>query len=132
MTWSWHQVCDLDGVTCRVIPVAVHEIRSTRNGTTFGDSMVVSTIAGPGSKYWGDVAGQRTRLAWDPPNGIVNVDDVMANLMRFKKSPGAPPLTWVDLGGQRPNLTINVTDLQHIILAFQDKPYPFSAPADCP
>ena len=69
---------------------------------------------------------------WTVPNGVVNMDDVMAGVQKFKELETAPPLTWVDLDGEVPNTVLNFTDIQMIVNGFKGEPYPFRDPAECP
>ena len=86
--------------------------------------------------------GQPCVQLWQPADGFTNFNDVTAAVFAFERFPGklVPHVTWVDLHGNDfgdatvdpPNLVINFSDIQHIVLAFQGNPYPFSDPADCP
>ena len=60
------------------------------------------------------------------------MDDVMAAVQKFKKLDTAPHLTWMDIDGQEPNVTLNFSDIQMIVEGFKGQPYPFSDPAECP
>ncbi|MBI4718831.1 MAG: thrombospondin type 3 repeat-containing protein [Planctomycetes bacterium] len=130
---------------CPIIPVAAFELRTTANGSVFSSPLPVSTIALPaGGKFWGDTVGQFgivTPGVWDPPNGVVNVNDFVAALEKFQNS--ATPrvhLTVVDvvgagLPGQEAclNRSANIADVFNLIKAFQGTAYPFTTdPGSCP
>ena len=117
---------------CPVVPVATFEIRSTPDGVVFSDPVVVPTVGRPGSKQWGDVVGTLEGGSWGWPNGVVNMDDVMAAVQKFQHLPTAPPLVWVDVDGEIPNAVLNFTDIFRIVQGFKGEPYPFSDPAECP
>ncbi|MBU0718000.1 MAG: hypothetical protein KJ749_07115 [Planctomycetes bacterium] len=115
---------------CRIVPVATYRIMST-NGVATSEPLDISTIARPGTQYWGDVAGSKLEGQWTAPNGVVNFDDVTAAVQTFVVAPAAPPVEWVDIEPAVPNAILNFSDIQQIVYAFQGTPYPFSNPADC-
>ena len=117
---------------CGIVPVATYAIRTTVNGVTFSDPFEVATIAEPVPKFWGDVVGQKFALWWTPPNGMVNMDDVLAGVQRFRQLEDAPHLTWVDVDPEVPNVVLNFTDIFQIVRGFKGEPYPFRDPVECP
>ena len=117
---------------CEVVPVATYEIRATMDAELFSEPLEVSTIAQPSPKMWGDCVGQLEGEAWAGPNGVVNMDDIMAAVQRFQQHASAPHLTWVDVDDEVPNAVLNMTDIQRIVRGFKGEPYPFSDPASCP
>ena len=117
---------------CEIVPAASYEIRGTVDGETFTEALEVSTIAQPIPKYWGDCVGILGDASWSGPNGVVNMDDVMAAVQKFKQVETAPHLTWVDVDAQVPNAVLNFADIQQIVNGFKGEAYPFSDPAACP
>ena len=86
----------------------------------------IDTIARPEGKFWGDVVGGYDGSEWTAPNGLVNVDDVVA-FINYKTGKPAPHLTAIELAGGPPsfvNFYLNVTDLGMILLGFRAAPYP--------
>ncbi len=51
------------------------------------------------TEKWGDVVGSFGNGAWMPPNGVVDIQDVVAILDGFSGRPTAPPVYQVDLFG---------------------------------
>ena len=127
---AWPAVVQL--ADCEIVPAATYEIRASSNGNIFSEPLELSTIAKPGDKEWGDVVGVFVAGQWGPPNGVVNMDDVMSAVQRFQQLPGAPALNWVDVDPAVPNAVLNMTDIFQIIQGFRGRPYPFSNPVDCP
>ena len=117
---------------CEIVPVAGYEIRATVDAFAFTDVLALSTIAQPAPKMWGDCVGSFEETGWAGPNGVVNMDDIMAAVQKFQQLSTAPPLTCVDVDEQVPNAVLNMTDILQIIQGFKSEPYPFSDPADCP
>ena len=116
---------------CEIVPAAEYEIQTTIDGSIFLNPLTVATIAQPAPKYWADCVGDFGG-SWEAPNGVVNMNDVMATLQLFSAAPTAPPLTWVDVDGESPNAVLNMTDVQRVVDGFKGAPYPFIDPADCP
>jgi len=131
---------------CEVAPTSTYEIRSTLDGETFAEPLVVATIGKPWRGYYGDVVGWGTGklpplAGFTPANGIVNASDIQAFLLTVQgpSSPSAHP-TWMDLHGDGagcpPNFILNVSDLQRIKFGFQGQRFADSPdhmnPADCP
>ncbi len=131
---------------CEIVPVASYELRATIGGVVLGEPLTVATIAKPGARHYGDVAGTGTGdlpplPGFTPPNGVVNVSDFHAYVLT-NQGPSSPSVhpTWVDLHGlglgSVPNYIINIADLQRILFGFAGDPYTREPsqldPADCP
>ena len=116
---------------CQIVPVASYEIRATVDAVAFTDALPLRTITQPVPKMWGDCTGDFTGAAWTGPNGVVNIDDIMAAVQKFQQLSTAPPLTYVDVDDEVPNGVLNMTDILQIVQGFKSEPYPFSDPADC-
>ncbi|MBI4719315.1 MAG: hypothetical protein HY763_16080 [Planctomycetes bacterium] len=129
---------------CEIVPVATYTIAATADGVTFSAPLTVGTIPLPAPKFWGDTVGQfgvQNPGMWDPPNGVVNVNDFVAAMEKFQ-NPGTNRvhMTVVDvvgagLPGQEAclNETGNIADVFNIIKAFQGNAYPFTTdPGACP
>ncbi|MBI4717150.1 MAG: hypothetical protein HY763_05040 [Planctomycetes bacterium] len=129
---------------CEIVPVATYTIAATADGVTFSAPLTVGTIPQPVPKLWGDTVGQfgvQNPGMWDPPNGVVNVNDFVAAMEKFQ-NPGTNRvhMTVVDVvGAGLPgfeaclNETGNIADVFNIIKAFQGNAYPFTTnPGACP
>ncbi len=127
---SWPAVVHLGD--CEIVPVATYEIRSTWDGVAFSPPLTIETIAQPAPKYWADCVGALEGNAWTGPNGVLNMDDVVAAVQKFQDHPTAPPITWVDMHDQAPNVILNFDDIFWIVQGFKGESYPFSGPAECP
>jgi len=126
---------------CAIQPARTYSLRASTDGAVLTEPFHLRTIAKPQGKFWGDISGGFDGVAWLPPNGVVNVDDVTP-WVRFvvlpSGNPARPHTSWVDLGGEDPNWIINATDLQLVLQGFGGKTYPPSSfsnqggPATCP
>lgn len=124
---------------CEILPGATYEIRSTVDGALFSFPVIVNTVPRPsGGKDWGDVAGFNDGTQWTPPNGIVNVQDVVVIRNYIAAVPPIPTLQRVNLqavsmGDSCLNNNVNTADTLAVILALGGQPYPFiTDPALCP
>ena len=122
---------------CAIIPNATYELRTTTDGGVFSQPFVVSTVAKPAGKDWGDTVGVLAQGAWTPPNGFANVQDVVAVLHNIQALPGAPHASVVDLqaiSSSDPclNRIVNTADVLIEVRAVAGNAYPFTAnPAAC-
>lgn len=126
---------------CGIFPVAEYDLRCTGTGTIFSPPLSLFTIAQPTPKFWGDTVGSFGNVVagqWDPPNGVVNVNDYVAALQKFLGVATAPHLTVVDVQAVSStdpclNKAANIADVFLLIKAFQGNLYPFvTDPAQCP
>jgi|GEM_PF-2863274 len=117
---------------CDITPVAEFELRASFDGGgSFEPPVALRTAAQPaGDKFWGDTVGFFDGAAWTPPQGFVNIDDIVAALKTFQQAAGAPEVPRTDVVPQEPNRLVNINDAFAIILAFQGKEYPFGCPDD--
>ena len=111
---------------CEIAPVQTYGLRSTADGASFSDALVLATIQQPEGKFWADLVGSFNGIEWSAPNVLVNVDDVSSMIKYITLKP-APHITVVDLVGSPDsyvNLLINAGDLQMVIKGFTGKTYP--------
>ena len=117
---------------CEIVPAATYRVSATPDGVSFNDPLLISTVAEPVPKKWGDCVGQFRGVTWSPADGVANMDDIMAAVHCFQQTAGAPPLIWIDVDGAEPNKVVNFTDIMRIVQGFQGEDYPFPEPLDCP
>ncbi len=77
---------------------------------------------------WGDTVGPyRVGIGWLPPDGSVDIIDVVAILDKFRNLPDAPPIHRVDLIalglGCRPDRSIDIIDASMALDAFRGFSY---------
>ena len=120
--WGAVVVCDE-----WIVPNASYQV-----SCDYGDpgSRVVSPPARVTTARWGDTVGYFTGDEWPPPDGTVDIIDVVAILEKFGDRPMAPPLQCVDLigfsGGQltcRPDQRIDILDAVMALDGFRQIPY---------
>jgi len=131
----------IDAGDCEIVPVARYEVRATTDGTIFDAPRRVDTIAQPVPKFWGDTVGAFGTVVpgqWDPPNGVVNVNNYLAALQKFLGAATAPHNTMSNIQAVSStdpclNTVANIADVFLIIKAFQGNVYPFETnSANCP
>jgi hypothetical protein len=117
---------------CGIAPDSVYSIRTTGDGENFSAPQDgFSTVPKP-DKEWADVVGEKFVDTWLPADGFVNFNDIQAAVQNFEGASDAPPDYLIDLADEVPNMVVNLTDVQMIILAFEGGLYPYSEPRSCP
>lgn len=123
---------------CEIVPVAVYEIVATENLVIYSEPVMVTTIAQPSGKDWGDTVGSFDGVQWTPPNEVVNTNDFIAALQGFQNLPSKPHVTVTDVQSVSAvdpclNKSTNIADVFLLIKAFQGENYPFTKdPTTCP
>jgi len=117
---------------CLISPVASYDVRATANaGASFTLPVTIHTINQPiEARWWGDTVGSFNGTEWTPPQGVTNIDDVVAIIRGWQVKPNAPHNSVTDVEPQVLNRVININDAFQVILAFQGDPYPFGCPND--
>jgi hypothetical protein len=131
---DWPELVNVTG--CKIATGQNYQIETIQYGQDIGDEHMYSDpleLRTP--TKWGDVVGTCPGEVCSPPQGIANLDDIMAKIKRFQAVPVAP-ITWLDDdpsdGDETPNQTINLGDIMVSIHGFQGEPYPGLGPMDCP
>ena len=131
----WPEAC-IYLADCEVIPIADYYLRATLDPhggpLLFSEPTRFETIRRPATKCWADCVGAWDGSQWSPPNGVVNMDDVMAAVFCFKQVENRPRRTWMEVDDEGVNMVVNFADIQMIVQGFKGQPYPFSDPAECP
>ncbi len=123
---------------CEIVPVASYGIRRSSDLVLFSAPLVVNTSDQPQNKFWGDVVGQFIGTEWTAPNGLANVNDVLALVSRINGSANAATFETCNvqaISSDDPclNAFINVGDVFAIVRAVGGSAYPFTLdPATCP
>jgi len=81
---------------------------------------------------WGDVLGDCAVVPCSPPNGIVEIIDVVGVLDKFTGKPAAPVKARVDVEPAVPDRIIAIGDVVRVLDAFTGDPYPFAGLVGCP
>ncbi len=86
-------------------------------------------------ELWGDVVSTCMNYNCQPPQGEVNIDDILAGIAAFQ-SLNNNPLTWFDIAPALdygvPNQMVDIDDILANIQGFQSKSYPGLGPLNCP
>lgn len=133
---QWPRLVYLRG--CPIMPARTYEIAATPDGTLFDPPFTSSTVARPTPKFWGDTVGTLVGGLWSDPNGLANINDVIAALQRIQGN--APQLHFTRLDVLAVSSTdpcvngiVNAADVFMLVKAIQGDIYPFTTdPALCP
>ena len=116
---------DLHIFDCMIHPVATFEVRAGDGAGTWSDPLVIATITKPGGKNHGDIVGSFTGT-WQPPEGNMSMNDLMAALQAFGNAATAPPKHWADVHDDGPNQLVNMSDVLLLVNAFGGSAYPYN------
>jgi hypothetical protein len=121
---------------CEVATGETYEIQAIALGQDIGNEANYSEpLVLHTPTKWGDVVAQCPGDVCTPPQGIANLDDIMAKIKKFQAIPVAP-LMWLDddpsAGSESPNQVINLGDIMNSVRGFQGEPYPGDGPLGCP
>ncbi|MCH7592132.1 MAG: hypothetical protein IH989_05050 [Planctomycetes bacterium] len=116
-----------------IVPGAVYALQAigdlcpTDSEERFSADLVVAT------SRWGDISRSYAELPYGPPDGSVDIPDVLAILSKFVAAPGAPIKARADLKPALPDRLINIDDALAAIQGFVGLGYPFAPPPHpCP
>lgn len=129
---DWGAVGPIDVMDDGIIPGARIEVQAidcicdTAARGNFSAALDVQT------SIWGDVVGNNFDSLlpgrWDPPQGVVDFNDIGTVVDKFKNLPGAPLKARVDISPNVPDLVIDFVDIGRCVDAFVGNPYPFAGP----
>jgi hypothetical protein len=134
---DWTPYCDVDLAIhvgdANIVPDSTYEIRAIASGCAIDEPGNYSAPLSISTSMWGDVAGYDVG---DPPEGIVDFNDVSAEVDGFTHSPMAVSLWALNVSPEDiqdcsdPGLhaCVDFLDISYVADAFRDWPYPFSAP----
>lgn len=98
----------------------------------FNDEGTYSAPLTVTTSRWGDVLSSNATAPPGPPNGIVDIGDVVGVLNKFKNLVGAMRKARADVEPALVDRLIQIPDVTRVLDAFVAKPYPFPAPPLCP
>jgi hypothetical protein len=130
---TWPAVLHLSA--CEIATGWVYEVQAILLGQDLGDESAFSApLVLPTATRWGDVVASCPSDICRPPQGIVNLDDIMAGIIKFQ-GVNAAPLSWLDIdpstGDASPNQVINLQDILECVHGFQGEGYPGDGPLGC-
>jgi len=90
-----------------------------------------TSLVGAGrTALWGDIVGPFEDGVWPPPDGVIDIHDMLAVVEAFEALPTAPPMELTDLFPCVPDDLIDIMDIVQVVDAFAGYPYPCAVP--CP
>jgi hypothetical protein len=121
---------------CQVAPTQTYHIAAIAFGDDIGNEGDFSApLELPTTTVWADLVSTCPDNVCQPPQGVVNLEDILAAVGKFQGL-GNAPLTWLDIdpaeGAAEPNGLVNLGDLLAIVGSFQGEPYPGDGPFGCP
>ena len=106
-----------------IVPSTTYHVVAECGALTTDPGIVTTAL-------WGDVVGVFNVGAgqWTPPNGEVDINDLVAAVEAFEGRETAPPTGTVDLWPCIPDGIIDIVDIVQIVDAFEGTPYPCPPP----
>jgi hypothetical protein len=131
---TWPSLLHVTG--CAIAPNQAYVVQTIGIGSDIGnESSYSDPLLLHTPSRWGDVVSTCPDDTCLPPQGTVNLDDIMAGITKFQGVNSAP-LTWLDIdpsaGGDAPNQLVNLQDILGSVSGFQGQPYPGDGPLGCP
>ncbi len=123
---------------CEITPGSTYELCQTMGSTWCGVGATLSTVPKPTGKDWGDLVGPFNGTDWPAPDGLANVNDVLAVVAYIRGTGILPHFSVVNvqaISSNDPCLNdfVNVGDLFAIVRAVGGAAYPFTTdPTQCP
>ena len=130
---DWGQLGTVHVFHEAIVPEGVYTLQAIDNScSTTAEGNFSEPLAMTTAK-WGDTVRDCSVIPCPPPEGVVNIIDVVSILNRFVSDPDSPRKARCDLEPACVDLVINISDVLFALGAFQGSPYPFvpSAPDPC-
>jgi hypothetical protein len=117
-----------------VVPSSTYEISAIDSACDIEEESNYSSPLAITTAKWGDIVGaefDQQNGTWPRPNGVVESPDIVAMLDKFKNYVGSPIKSRADIDPSPVDRLILSSDISRVLDAFENHPYPFSAPAAC-
>ncbi|MFQ5495977.1 MAG: hypothetical protein ACE5EX_11415, partial [Phycisphaerae bacterium] len=75
----------------------------------------VSSAGSASTSLWGDIVGEFLAGAWTDPNGLVEIEDMLAMVDGFANRPFAPPMGRTDLWPCVPDGIVDIGDIVQVV-----------------
>jgi len=130
---TWAAVGSIDVMDDGIIPGARIEVQAINCVCDTGPSGNYSAALDVRMSIWGDVVGNNFDSLlpgrWDPPQGVIDFNDISSVVDKFRNLPGAPLKARVDISPNVPDLVIDFVDISRCVDAFRGDAYPFAGPS---
>jgi hypothetical protein len=126
---DWSTVGTLHVTDNEIVPKGVYNVEAIDcTADPLIEANYSAPLAIPTSK-WGDIVGGANN---QPPNGVVNFNDISSVVDKFKNLAGAPIKSRADVAPDVPDRIIDFVDIPAVVDAFKGLPYPYGGPDNCP
>lgn len=131
---DWDAFAYVDVFHRYIIPDATYGIEVFDDSGPDGQPGTVVSELTVATSRWGDSIGRfdSDSQTWTEPDGIVAIQDALAQIQRFINRPSAPTKVHGDIMPEIPDQDVEIRDILQTLLAFQQRPYPFEpGPPPC-
>jgi hypothetical protein len=122
---DWGQTGLIHVLDESVIPSAAYDIQAIACGCNFAEPGAYSAPLPVPTSRWGDIVGSNND---QPPNGVVDFNDISSVVDKFKNVPGAPSKSRADIAPSLPDRIVDFVDIPSVVDAFKGLPYPYAGP----
>jgi hypothetical protein len=112
-----------------IVPKGVYDVQAIDCTADPSNEANYSTPLARNTSKWGDIVGGANN---QPPNGVVNFNDISSVVDKFKNLPGAPIKSRADVAPDVPDKIVDFVDIPSVVDAFRGLPYPYGGPDECP
>jgi hypothetical protein len=117
-----------------IVPAGTYTIQAIEEGCPIDDEGCYSPGLTVSTNKWGDIVGDCDAAGCTDPNGVVDFNDIMSLVDKFRNLPNAVTKPRGDIGDELPDRRVGFIDVSWTVHTFQGGGYPFYVPdvADCP
>ena len=116
-----------------IVPLGVYHVQAINEGCGEESELNYSSPLVLTAPTWGDTIEDATTIPPGPPNGVVEIIDVLAVIGRFGSLPGSIVKARADLAPGCLDLVIDISDILNALQGFEGLDYRFepTAPDPC-
>jgi hypothetical protein len=126
---DWGTVSLLYVFDDEVVPRGVYDVQAIDCLCDFDIETNYSVAMSISTSRWGDIVGANNQ---QPPNNIVDFNDISSVVDKFKNLGGAPLKSQADVAPDTPDKIVDFVDIPSVVDAFRGRPYPYNGPDECP
>ncbi|MCH9033192.1 MAG: S8 family serine peptidase, partial [Planctomycetes bacterium] len=83
LDWQAADCQTLHVTGCAIEPTSVYFVAAVIDNVVSPVLLVATALQPAGGKFWGDAVGNFDGIGWTPPQGVANIDDVVAAIRTF-------------------------------------------------
>ena len=125
---DWSAVGTVEMYHAAIVPAGSYPIQIIDQTCAAGFDDDFSAPLAINMARFGDIVGSCETEPCSPPNGYVDIQDLLSVVNTFAPRPGRVSKVRADIEPAEPDLVINISDAMHVINAFNGLSYSFPVP----